>query len=110
METWEIICQVAGEMGYRFKMKYAGVEEVTAEIARVVPIYRGVDIDGDDSESIWDLSGFLLEPREARGERTWTDGSRPSRRSLSIISKAGLPPGSTESSRAPGRRWRARFR
>jgi formate dehydrogenase major subunit len=54
MESWEILCQVAAEMGYRFKMKYAGVEEVTSEIMRVVPIYRGLTIDGVDSEAIWD--------------------------------------------------------
>ena len=35
------------EMGYRFKMKYASVDEVTAEIRRVVPIYRDVVVDGN---------------------------------------------------------------
>ncbi len=47
-------------MGYRFKMKYGSVEEVTAEITRVVPIYRDVVIDSNDTESIWDLAKFPL--------------------------------------------------
>jgi len=62
METWEILCRLGAEMGYRFKMKYAGVEEVTAEILRVAPIYRGVTVNGADGEGIWDPSLLPMRP------------------------------------------------
>jgi formate dehydrogenase major subunit len=60
METWQILREIAGEMGYRFKMKYSQVDEVTAEIMRVVPIYRDVVIDGNDADGIWDLPRFPI--------------------------------------------------
>jgi len=62
METWEILREIAAEMGYRFKMKYSSVDEVTDEIMRVVPIYRDVVVDGIDADGIWDLSRFPIAP------------------------------------------------
>ena len=62
LETWEILCRVAAQMGYRFKMKYAGVDEITAEIRRIVPIYGGVVIGEQGPESIWDAAGLGLKP------------------------------------------------
>jgi formate dehydrogenase major subunit len=60
LETWEILCQLAAGMGYRFKMKYAGPDEVMEEIRRVAPIYRDVVLDGGNGEAIWDRSRFPL--------------------------------------------------
>jgi len=62
METWEILREIAAEMGYRFKMKYSSVDEVTDEIMRVVPIYRDVVVDGIDADGIWDLTRFPIAP------------------------------------------------
>jgi formate dehydrogenase major subunit len=64
-ETWEILCDIAGRMGYRFKMKYANVGEVTDEICRVVPIYRGVAIGSADADGIWDRNFSRLDRRPA---------------------------------------------
>jgi predicted molibdopterin-dependent oxidoreductase YjgC len=61
LETWEILCQLAAGMGYRFKMKYASPEEVMEEIRRVAPIYRDVVLDAVDGEAIWDRSRFPLQ-------------------------------------------------
>ena len=44
METWEILSRLAGLLGYRFKMKYASAQDVTAEIRRVVPNWAGLDL------------------------------------------------------------------
>jgi predicted molibdopterin-dependent oxidoreductase YjgC len=60
IETWEVICQLAARMGFRFKMRYSAVEEVMAEIRRVAPIYRDVVLDSQDADAIWDLSRFPL--------------------------------------------------
>jgi hypothetical protein len=62
METWEMLREIAAEMGYRFKMKYSSVDEVTEEILRVVPIYRDVVVDGIDADGIWDLARFPIAP------------------------------------------------
>jgi formate dehydrogenase major subunit len=59
-ETWQILCRLGAAMGYRFKMKYASLDEVTAEIRQVVPIYRDVVIDSPDADGIWDRNGFRL--------------------------------------------------
>ena len=61
LETWEILCQLAAGMGYRFKMKYASPGEVMEEIRRVAPIYRDVVLDAVDGEAIWDRSRFPLQ-------------------------------------------------
>lgn len=44
METWEVLGRLAALLGYRFKMRYRSVEEVTAEIRRVVPLWEGLDL------------------------------------------------------------------
>lgn len=44
METWEVLCRLAALLGYRFKMNYRSVEDVTAEIRRVVPLWAGLDL------------------------------------------------------------------
>ncbi|MBP7148821.1 MAG: FAD-dependent oxidoreductase [Acidobacteria bacterium] len=64
IETWAILCRIAAGMGYRFKMSYDSPAQVLEEIRRVAPIYRNVVVDGEDAESIWDLSLFPL-PRAA---------------------------------------------
>jgi formate dehydrogenase major subunit len=58
METWEILSQLAGLLGYRFKMKYGSAQDVTAEIRRVAPIWAGLDL-GVAGE-IWDADGMKL--------------------------------------------------
>ncbi|MFH1263028.1 MAG: molybdopterin-dependent oxidoreductase [Pseudomonadota bacterium] len=60
MESWEILREIAGRMGYRFKMKYGAVSDVTEEIRKTVPIYRNVKIGSQDSDGLWDLSAFPL--------------------------------------------------
>ncbi len=47
-------------MGYRFKMKYAGVDEVTDEIRRVAAIYRSVAIDDPGNDGLWDAGLFSM--------------------------------------------------
>jgi formate dehydrogenase major subunit len=60
-ETWQMLTQLAARMGYRFKMKYGSPAEVMEEIRRVVPIYRGVAVNSQGADSIWDLSRFPLQ-------------------------------------------------
>jgi formate dehydrogenase major subunit len=67
LETWEILCQLAAGMGYRFKMKYADPDEVLAEIRRVAPIYRDVVVDGGNGDAIWDAGRFPLAAPPAPG-------------------------------------------
>jgi formate dehydrogenase major subunit len=62
VETWELLCHVAGQMGYRFKMRYAGIHEVWEEIRRVVPIYAHVVTDSGEGDGIWGTGGFGLAP------------------------------------------------
>ncbi len=61
VETWEILCRLAARMGHRFKMKYRTVDEVTAEIRRVVTLYDGVAIDSPEPDGVWPLSDMPLE-------------------------------------------------
>ncbi|HQR29174.1 MAG TPA: FAD-dependent oxidoreductase [Anaeromyxobacteraceae bacterium] len=56
METWEILSRLASLLGYRFKMKYGSVEDVTAEIRRVAPIWTGLD--PGPAGAIWDVDRF----------------------------------------------------
>jgi predicted molibdopterin-dependent oxidoreductase YjgC len=60
METWQILIHLGARMGHRFKMKYANVDEVTDEIRRVAAIYRGVVIDDEGSDGVWDAGLFTL--------------------------------------------------
>ncbi len=73
LETWEILSRIAGRMGFRFKMKYGSVEEITSEIQRVVPIYGSVSIGDQGQEGIWDLSGFPL--KHARSDSASDSGA-----------------------------------
>ncbi len=67
MEVWRLLTDLAGAMGLRFKMKYQTASEVFAEIRRVAPIYRYVDVGSQGAEGIWDASRSPLAP--AAGER-----------------------------------------
>jgi hypothetical protein len=58
METWEILSRLATLLGYRFKMKYASAQDVTAEIRRVVPIWAGLDV--DSANAVWDADRLEL--------------------------------------------------
>jgi len=60
METWEMLVLLAARLGHRFKMKYGSVDEVTDEIRRMVPIYRGVVVDDPGSDGVWDAGLFTL--------------------------------------------------
>jgi formate dehydrogenase major subunit len=60
METWQVLSNLAARMGHRFKLKYAGVDEITEEIRRVATIYRGVAIDDAGTEGVWDAGLFPL--------------------------------------------------
>ncbi|MGE5358619.1 MAG: FAD-dependent oxidoreductase, partial [Bacteroidales bacterium] len=63
IETWDLLCQIAARMGFRFKMKYANPGEVMDEIRRVVPIYRDLKIGGGNGDAIWDRAQFPLATR-----------------------------------------------
>ena len=56
METWEVLSHLAGQLGYRFKMKYGSVDDVTAEIRRVAPIWSGLDLVPEGT--VWDAGGL----------------------------------------------------
>jgi formate dehydrogenase major subunit len=58
LETWEILSRLAGLLGYRFKMKYGSIQDVTAEIRRVVSIWAGLDL--GSSGAVWDAGGIKL--------------------------------------------------
>lgn len=60
LETWQILCQLAAKMGFRFRFKYADAAEITAEIHKVLPIYRNVVPGSTDSDGLWDLSRFPM--------------------------------------------------
>jgi formate dehydrogenase major subunit len=60
LETWEILSQLAGLLGYRFKMKYGSAQDVTDEIRRVAPIWAGLDLDLEGE--VWNANG-LKAPR-----------------------------------------------
>lgn len=61
LETWQILSQLASRMGYRFRFKYSAAAEITAEIHKVAPIYRGVVPDDPEGEGQWTLGRFRLE-------------------------------------------------
>ncbi len=67
LETWEILCQLAAQMGYRFKMKYDSPADVLAEIKRVVPAYAGVVVDSADADGLWnaDLAPLGRQPYDS---------------------------------------------
>jgi len=67
IETWELLCQLAGRMGFRFKMRYGSPDDVFAEIRRMAPIYRDVVVDSVDTDGVWDV-GRLPAPHPA-GDR-----------------------------------------
>jgi predicted molibdopterin-dependent oxidoreductase YjgC len=58
LETWEILSRLGGLLGFRFKMRYASVADVTAEIRRVAPPWHGLGPD---------LGGFVRETRSVPG-------------------------------------------
>jgi formate dehydrogenase major subunit len=60
IETWQLVTLLAGQMGYRFKMKYSSVREVQEEMRRVIPLYSGLALDGAKAGSIWERSGCPL--------------------------------------------------
>jgi predicted molibdopterin-dependent oxidoreductase YjgC len=60
LETWEILSQLAGLLGYRFKMKYGSAQDVTEEIRRVAPIWAGLDLDFEGE--VWNAD-CLKTPR-----------------------------------------------
>jgi formate dehydrogenase major subunit len=62
IETWQVITELAGKMGFRFKMKYASPAEVMEEIRRVAPIYRHVAVDAPDATGIWDAARAPITP------------------------------------------------
>jgi predicted molibdopterin-dependent oxidoreductase YjgC len=62
IENWQLLCQIAGRIGSRFRMKYKSATEITAEIQRVVPLYAGLNLDRGNDEALWDIGKFLLLP------------------------------------------------
>jgi formate dehydrogenase major subunit len=63
LETWQVLCQIAGQMGYRFKMKYETPADILAEIRRVVSAYAGVVVDSPEAEGTWNAALALLASR-----------------------------------------------
>jgi predicted molibdopterin-dependent oxidoreductase YjgC len=62
IENWQLLCQIAGRIGSRFRMKYKSASEITDEIRRVVPLYAGLDLDGQNDEAVWDIGKLALAP------------------------------------------------
>ncbi len=62
VETWDLICRLAAQMGFRFKMKYDGPAEVAVEIARLFPAWGAVAIDSPDADGTWSAAGAGLPP------------------------------------------------
>jgi predicted molibdopterin-dependent oxidoreductase YjgC len=76
LPNWQILCQLGARLGQRFRMKYDSVGEVLDEIRRVVPIYRGVVLQGPNDEAVWDLAQFPLRPAQPASD-TSTQPRRP---------------------------------
>jgi formate dehydrogenase major subunit len=70
IEVWRMFADLAAAMGLRFKMKYQTASEVFAEIRRVAPIYRYVDVGNQGPEAIWDATGSTLPPVPLNGAAT----------------------------------------
>jgi formate dehydrogenase major subunit len=62
VETWDLLCRLAAQMGFRFKMKYDSPAEVAVEIARLFPAWGAVAIDSADSDGTWSAAGAGLPP------------------------------------------------
>lgn len=78
METWQILCDLAGRVGFRFKMKYSSPADVTAEIRRVLPGYRDVALGSAEPDGIWD-AGLFTMPRVAADYSSLERLVRPTR-------------------------------
>jgi predicted molibdopterin-dependent oxidoreductase YjgC len=76
IETWQILRRLGEAMGFRFKVNYASTAEITDEIRRVIPAYRGVKLEAVDAEGIWELSAMSL-PRVAAD---WAKAAPPVKR------------------------------
>jgi hypothetical protein len=70
VEVWRMLTDLAAAMGFRFKMKYQTAAEVFAEIRRVAPIYRYVDVGSQGPQGIWDASRSPLPPQPVNGTAT----------------------------------------
>jgi len=62
VEVWRLFADLAAAMGLRFKMPYQTAAEVFAEIRRVAPIYRYVDVGAQGPEGLWDAGRSPLPP------------------------------------------------
>jgi len=58
VEAWQMLCRIAAQMGYRFKMKYSSVAEVQEEIRRVIPLYGRIAVDSPEADGTWSLDAF----------------------------------------------------
>ena len=67
VEVWRLLTELAGKMGLQFKMKYLTASEVFAEVRRVAPIYRYVDVGSQGPEAIWDAGRSPLPARPVNG-------------------------------------------
>jgi predicted molibdopterin-dependent oxidoreductase YjgC len=63
VEVWRMLMDLGAKMGLQFKMKYQTASEVFAEIRRVAPIYRYVDVGSQGADAIWDASRSPLPAR-----------------------------------------------
>ena len=70
-ETWRILCEIAGKMGYRFAMRYPSASAITEEIRRVVPMYKSVRIGSADAEGLWEaaLSPLAAVESDPQGQQ-----------------------------------------
>jgi anaerobic selenocysteine-containing dehydrogenase len=62
LENWQLLCQIAGRISSRFRMKYNSAAEIGEEIRRLVPLYPGLNLEGGLDESVWNMSQFPLQP------------------------------------------------
>jgi hypothetical protein len=60
IENWQLLCEIAGRIGSRFRTKYKSAAEITEEICPAVPIYAGLDPKVGDA--VCDIGKLPLVP------------------------------------------------
>jgi predicted molibdopterin-dependent oxidoreductase YjgC len=70
IEVWRLFTDLAAGMGFRFKLQYQTPAEVFAEVRRVAPIYRYVEVGSQGPEAIWDASRSPLAATPPNGTAT----------------------------------------
>jgi formate dehydrogenase major subunit len=70
LEVWRLLTDLAAAMGLRYKMSYQAPSEIFAEVRRVAPIYRYVDVGAQGPEGVWNADRMPLAPQPLKGAAT----------------------------------------